>query len=56
MFADLELIGIPHRYVFSEKGLDQGTLEYKGRRDSASIDIPLADALPFIREKLRTPA
>jgi prolyl-tRNA synthetase len=53
MFADLELIGIPHRYVFSEKGLDQGTLEYKGRRDSASVDIPLADAIPFIRTKLR---
>jgi len=53
MFADLELIGIPHRYVFSEKGLDAGTLEYKGRRDTDSIDVPLANAIPFIREKLR---
>jgi prolyl-tRNA synthetase len=56
MFADMELIGIPHRYVFSEKGLDQGSLEYKGRRDTASIDIPLADAVPFIQRKLREQA
>lgn len=33
MFADAELIGIPHRLVISERGLDEGQLEYKGRRD-----------------------
>ena len=52
MFADMELIGIPHRFVFSERGLDNRTLEYKGRRDGQSTDIPLARAVVFIREKL----
>jgi len=44
MFADAELIGIPHRIVVSERGLDAGTLEYKGRRDNESshIDYSLA--------------
>ncbi len=51
MFTDLELIGIPHRLVFSEKGLDKNTLEYKGRRDEQSADIPLDTAIEFIREK-----
>lgn len=40
MFADAELIGIPHRIVVSERGLDAGTLEYKGRRDAQSQQIP----------------
>ncbi len=52
MFADLELIGIPHRFVFSERGLDDGKLEYRGRRDEASTDIPLNHALDFLQEKL----
>ena len=51
MFADMELIGIPHRIVFSERGLDNRTLEYKGRRDAQSVDIPLADAVEFIKGK-----
>jgi len=52
MFADVELIGIPHRYVFSERGLDAGTLEYKARRDEESIDIPLVEAFEFISGKV----
>jgi len=36
MFADMELIGIPHRVVVSERGLAAGTLEYRGREDSES--------------------
>ncbi|MEX2352967.1 MAG: proline--tRNA ligase, partial [Gammaproteobacteria bacterium] len=39
MFTDMELLGIPHRLVFSEKGLDAGTVEYKGRRDAESVDL-----------------
>ncbi len=39
MFADAELIGIPHRIVVSERGLDAGTLEYKGRRDRQARPI-----------------
>ena len=53
MFADMELIGIPHRYVFSEKGLDKNTIEYKGRRDAESIEVALDDAIEFIRGKLK---
>ncbi|TYC62802.1 proline--tRNA ligase [Marinobacter sp. BW6] len=47
-FADMELIGIPHRFVVSERGLAAGTLEYKGRRDAEKQDIPVAEALPFL--------
>ena len=53
MFADMELIGIPHRYVFSEKGLDKNAIEYKGRRDADSTEIALDDAVGFIRDKLK---
>ena len=52
MFADLELIGIPHRLVLSDRGLDAGTLEYKGRTDETAADIRRADAVAFIVEKL----
>jgi prolyl-tRNA synthetase len=47
-FADMELMGIPHRIVVSERGLKGGTLEYKGRRDTDKQDIPLEEALPFL--------
>jgi len=52
MFANLELIGIPHRLVVSDRGIDAGTLEYKGRTDEASEDIPLENAMEFIQRKL----
>lgn len=47
-FADIELIGIPHRFVVSDRGLEAETLEYKGRRDAEKQDIPLAEALSFL--------
>jgi len=47
-FADIELIGIPHRFVVSDRGLQAETLEYKGRRDEDKQDIPLDEALPFL--------
>ncbi|WP_372987372.1 proline--tRNA ligase [Marinobacter sp.] len=47
-FADMELIGIPHRFVVSDRGLAAGTLEYKGRRDEEKQDIPVDEALPFL--------
>lgn len=47
-FADIELIGIPHRFVVSDRGLDAETLEYKGRRDAEKQDLPLGEALPFL--------
>lgn len=48
MFADLELIGIPHRLVVSDRSLKQGTVEYKGRRDAEARNIPLRDAAGFL--------
>lgn len=45
MFADMDLVGIPHRVVLGDKGLAKGVIEYKGRRDKAPRDIPLAEAV-----------
>ena len=52
MFADMELIGIPHRFVFSEKGLDSGKIEYKARTDKDNQNISLESAIEFIKERL----
>ncbi|HMM75481.1 MAG TPA: proline--tRNA ligase [Gammaproteobacteria bacterium] len=52
MFADLELIGVPHRLVIGDRGLDKGTLEYKARTDEQAQDIPLDEAVAFISSKL----
>jgi len=52
MFADMELIGIPHRLVISDRGLDEGTLEYKGRRDTESQKVPAAEILAFLQARL----
>jgi len=51
----MELIGIPHRLVVGDKGLDQGVLEYKGRRDADLTLVPIAEVLPFLRERLTAP-
>jgi prolyl-tRNA synthetase len=51
-FADSELIGIPHRLVIGERGLGSGTLEYRHRAASESLDIPLEDPVGFIRQRL----
>ena len=52
MFADMELLGIPHRLVFSERGLDAGTLEYRTRRDTEDRAVRVAEALSFLRAQL----
>jgi prolyl-tRNA synthetase len=52
MFADMELIGIPHRIVIGDRGLKEGMLEYQGRRDTAAQTIPLPSALEFVQSKL----
>ena len=52
MFADMELIGIPHRVVIGDKGLDRGQLEYKGRGDEKSTEVPQAEMLGFLRAKI----
>lgn len=52
MFADWELIGVPHRIVIGDRGLKDGQIEYQGRRDAAATNVPLQDALAFIQGKL----
>jgi prolyl-tRNA synthetase len=53
MFADWELIGVPHRVVIGERGLKEGNLEYQGRRDTEATAVPVADALAFIKGKIQ---
>jgi len=52
MFADIELIGIPHRIVISERGIDAGTFEYKHRKDNDKIDIQIDDVFASVMKKL----
>ena len=51
LFADMDLLGIPHRLVISERGLAAGTVEYKGRTAAAAANAPLASALAFLKDK-----
>ena len=48
MFADMELIGIPHRVVVGEKNLDRDMVEYKARRDADNRDIPRSEISAFL--------
>tara|TARA_Y100001936_G_scaffold130458_1_gene127550 strand:- start:3774 stop:5483 length:1710 start_codon:yes stop_codon:yes gene_type:complete len=52
MFADMELIGIPHRIVIGERSLKNGNVEYKGRCDSIHMDIPLLNIVDFIKSTI----
>ena len=52
MFADWELVGVPHRVVIGERGLKEGNLEYQGRRDPEATAVPAADMTAFIKAKL----
>jgi prolyl-tRNA synthetase len=51
-FADIDLIGIPHRLVVGDRGLAEGTLEYKSRRENETRNVPLSDAENFIRNTI----
>jgi len=53
MFADWELIGVPHRVVISERGLKEGQLEYQHRRDSAATKVPADGVLAFLKGRLQ---
>ena len=48
MFKDMELVGIPHRVVVSDRSLERGVVEYKGRRDDEAQDVPLDQLLSFL--------
>jgi prolyl-tRNA synthetase len=48
MLADTELMGIPHRVVVGDRGLEKGSIEYKGRRDENSQDIQIDSLMSFL--------
>ncbi|BBP69260.1 proline--tRNA ligase [Pseudomonas sp. Seg1] len=52
-FADMELIGIPHRIVVSDRGLAEGNLEYKSRTEGEAQALPVADVLSFLQARIR---
>lgn len=51
-FAEMELIGIPHRLVIGERGLKNGTLEYQARNETTAQDVALDDAVTFLQQRL----
>jgi prolyl-tRNA synthetase len=52
MFADWELIGVPHRVTLGDRGLKEGKVEYQHRRDEAATAVPPADIAAFVLAKL----
>lgn len=52
MFADWELIGVPHRVVISDRGLKEGQLEYQHRRDAAASKVPAGEVAAFLKARL----
>ncbi len=52
-FADMELLGVPHRIVVSDRGLADGMLEYKARGAEDKQELPLAEAVDFIRNQVK---
>jgi prolyl-tRNA synthetase len=51
-FADMELIGIPHRVVVGERGLKSGQVEYQGRRDPQAQSLALQDAVKSVKSRV----
>ncbi len=54
MFSDMELIGIPHRIVIGDRGLDKGMAEYRARTDSENQEIPLDQVVDFVVDKIKS--
>jgi prolyl-tRNA synthetase len=52
-FVDGELLGTPHRFTIGEKSLERGMLEYRARRATENKEIPIADAVAFLREQIQ---
>lgn len=53
MFADWELIGVPHRVVISDRGLKEGQVEYQGRRDTEAAKLPLSDVAMHLKGRIQ---
>ncbi len=54
MFADWELIGVPHRVTLGDRGLKVGEVEYQHRRDASATTVPVGEILDFLRSKVKT--
>lgn len=52
MFADHDIMGIPHRIVVGDRGLKEGNIEYKGRRDADSLQVPIDNLINFLKDKI----
>ena len=52
MFADWELVGVPHRVVISDRGLKEGQVEYQGRRDAEASKLALTDVVAHLKQRL----
>ncbi len=52
MFADHELIGIPHTIVIGNRSLENGEMEYKDRKDGSKVGVPVAEMVEFIKQKM----
>jgi prolyl-tRNA synthetase len=48
----MELIGIPHRIVVGDRGLKDGSVEYKGRRDEENSNVPLDKLMDFLQQRV----
>jgi len=55
MFADLELIGIPHRITIGDRGLKEGRVEYQARRDTQAVPVAVDEIAAFVRGRLAAP-
>jgi prolyl-tRNA synthetase len=53
MFADWELIGVPHCVKIGDRGLKGGMVEYQHRRDTTATSVPVADVAQLIRSRLK---
>jgi prolyl-tRNA synthetase len=53
MFADWELIGVPHRVVISDRGLKEGQVEYQHRRDTTATKVAASEAFGFVKGRLQ---
>jgi prolyl-tRNA synthetase len=51
--ANTDLIGIPHRIVIGDRGLEAGNIEYKGRRDAEKQEVPVADIVEFLKARIK---
>ena len=54
MFADAELVGIPHRVTIGERGLKEGVVEYLPRAESQARNVPLSEISKFLLDALKT--